>query len=108
MPVMDGLTATKRLRELGYDMPIIALTGNVMKGDQKTCFAAGFTGFLTKPIRMNLLLAAVSAALTGSTHCVEPMRPPRPDRSPEDHPATFVTIGTNCMNGSRCMSRCKL
>jgi PAS domain S-box-containing protein len=63
MPEMDGLTAVRHLRSQGYHRPIIALTGNVMKNDEEACLAAGFSGFLTKPIRMDHLLSAVAAAI---------------------------------------------
>lgn len=68
MPVMDGLTATRQLRASGYTMPIVALTGNALEDDRSTCKAAGFTGFLAKPIRMSSLLDTVAQALTGASN----------------------------------------
>ena len=56
MPIMDGLTATKVIRDLGIKTPIIALTANVMQDDENRCYEAGCNGFLTKPIKMDLLL----------------------------------------------------
>lgn len=52
MPEMDGLTATKALRELPVlqGIPIIALTANVMKGDKERSLAAGCDGYIPKPI----------------------------------------------------------
>ena len=50
MPVMDGLTATRRLRELGYDGVIFALTANVLKNERDNYLQAGCNGILSKPI----------------------------------------------------------
>ncbi len=54
MPLMDGYMATKRIREMEHDTsthtPIIAMTANVMREDQKKCFEAGMDDFVAKPI----------------------------------------------------------
>lgn len=60
MPVMDGYTAASRLRSLGYKMPIIALTGHAMNGDEEKCRAAGCSGYLTKPVNIDQLLTAMA------------------------------------------------
>ena len=60
MPVMDGYTATRMLREQGYAMPIIALTADAMKGTEGKCREAGCTGFLTKPIDMDKLVNSLA------------------------------------------------
>jgi CheY-like chemotaxis protein len=64
MPVMDGLTATRKIRawERANDRqptPIIALTASALKGDREMCLAAGCTAFLTKPIKQEVLLRAI-------------------------------------------------
>jgi PAS domain S-box-containing protein len=64
MPVMDGLTATRKIRAWEHannrpPTPIIALTASALKGDREMCMAAGCSAFLTKPIRQDVLLQAI-------------------------------------------------
>lgn len=64
MPVMDGLTATRRIRAWEKTngrapTPIIALTASALKGDRETCLAAGCTAYLSKPIKQDVLLQAI-------------------------------------------------
>ncbi|MCA9269452.1 MAG: response regulator, partial [Planctomycetales bacterium] len=66
MPVMDGCTATRRLRELGFEIPIYAVTANSMPSDVEECLAAGCTGHMAKPIVHELLLKVVAEALSES------------------------------------------
>jgi CheY-like chemotaxis protein len=72
MPVMDGQTATRRLRAGGCTLPIVALTANAMKGFESEIVDAGFSGFLTKPIDVDALLRDLAARLGGQAAKVEP------------------------------------
>ena len=47
---MDGFTAVKKMREQGLLFPIVALTAHAMKGFEKDCLTAGYSGYLAKPI----------------------------------------------------------
>jgi PAS domain S-box-containing protein len=70
MPVMDGLTATRKIRawEMANNRaptPIVALTASALKGDREMCLAAGCTAFLTKPIKQDVLLQAIKEFSSG-------------------------------------------
>lgn len=65
MPVMDGYTAVALMREKGYTLPIFALTAHAMKGDEQTCLDAGFSGYLSKPIDIDLLTEKLAECLGG-------------------------------------------
>ena len=54
MPSMDGIEATKILRQMGYAHPIVALTANALKDAPQMFLSNGFSGFLPKPIDIDL------------------------------------------------------
>ena len=64
MPVMDGLTATAKIRErehaTGFHLPIIAVTAHALDDDRRRCLAAGMDDFLPKPIRSSDLFEKVA------------------------------------------------
>jgi PAS domain S-box-containing protein len=63
MPVMDGFTATRTLRDQGCAVPILALTADAMKGSEEKCRAAGCSGFVTKPIDMDRVIRVIASTL---------------------------------------------
>jgi osomolarity two-component system sensor histidine kinase TcsA len=56
MPVMDGVTATKHIRLLRQNIPIVAMTAHAMKGDEETYLAEGMNDYITKPVDRRLLI----------------------------------------------------
>jgi CheY-like chemotaxis protein len=70
MPVVDGMTATRTIRErekrTGAHLPIIALTARAMDEDRGLCTAAGMDGFLSKPIHSSQLLALLNSLGSGN------------------------------------------
>jgi PAS domain S-box-containing protein len=65
MPVMDGYTATRTLRERGMKIPIVALTANAMRGFETQMLEAGCDVFLTKPIDIDGLVGTLAKLLGG-------------------------------------------
>lgn len=64
MPIMDGLEATRSLRNAGFRKPIIALTAHAMVEERARTRAAGCDGHLTKPLNVKELLKTVTAFAT--------------------------------------------
>ncbi len=70
MPVMDGITATKKIRELESTskvrIPIIAITANVLSGDRDICLAAGADEYLSKPFQVEDLVQSLSVLINAT------------------------------------------
>lgn len=66
MPGLDGFGVIEMLRRQEHftATPIIALTASAMMGDRERAITAGFTGYITKPIRLEALRAEVERLLT--------------------------------------------
>jgi CheY-like chemotaxis protein/signal transduction histidine kinase len=60
MPVINGIAATKKIRELestsNTQTPIIAITANALSGDKETCLAAGMNDYISKPFQVDVLV----------------------------------------------------
>jgi len=61
MPVMDGYEATQRIRQNPEwkELPIIAVTANVMQGDREDCLASGMNDYITKPYKREELRTVI-------------------------------------------------
>jgi len=59
MPEMDGLTATRKIRESGNNIPIIAMTANVFREDIEKCLSAGMDDHIGKPLDMEAVMEKV-------------------------------------------------
>ncbi len=73
MPIMDGIVATKKIREVEGEkkivpIPIIAITANALAGDREHCLAAGMDDYISKPFQVEVLVNKMKALLaTGSS-----------------------------------------
>ncbi len=59
MPEMDGYEATNQIRKLESEVsqiPIIAMTANVLKGDREKCIQAGMNDYTKKPLKLEKLI----------------------------------------------------
>jgi CheY-like chemotaxis protein len=69
MPVMDGLMATRKIREQEATaksrLPIIALTARAMHEDESICIEAGMDAYLTKPLQSEDLFRILDALTSG-------------------------------------------
>lgn len=68
MPVMDGLTATRRIRSVpredAKEIPIIAMTANAFEEDVKKCMEAGMNEHLAKPLEIERVIQAITEFCT--------------------------------------------
>jgi two-component system, sensor histidine kinase and response regulator len=64
MPEMDGLTATRKIREMATPaksrVPIIAMTAHAIKGDRERCLQAGMDSYISKPMTSQGIAAAIA------------------------------------------------
>jgi len=69
LPVMDGITAVRKIRELeastSKHTPIIAITANAMIGDKEKCLSAGMDEYISKPFQPNQLIGLIEKFISG-------------------------------------------
>lgn len=101
MPVMDGYTASRKLREQERfkDLPIIALTANVMEGDKKKALDAGMNDHIAKPINIDQMFNTMAKWIKpveikhGDLPRDEQIIPENPHTRLPDLPGIDITIG---------------
>jgi CheY-like chemotaxis protein len=87
MPEMDGMEATAAIRArervLGSHLPIIGVTAHAMKGDRERCLEGGMDGYVSKPVRMDLLFSELLRLVPGAS-----------PQGTELHPASTAAAAT--------------
>jgi len=97
MPIMDGFTATKKIRigDAGEDyreIPIVAMTANAMQGDRENCLNAGMNDYLPKPIDESILFDCLSKWLPATEETTDYMALDHNNNTPEVINKNSITI----------------
>lgn len=114
MPEMDGLEATRRIRQLPdrADVPIVAMTANAFQEDREACLAAGMNDHMAKPVDPQLMLAMLGRWVrTSQSESSEPVQPDglmtvpprqiRADAVPKADPAILDQVLLTALSNGR-------
>jgi len=66
MPVMDGIEATRQIKQADTSIPVIALTAKAMQGDREEILAAGCDGYISKPFEVDAFVSEVEKFIGNS------------------------------------------
>jgi CheY-like chemotaxis protein len=121
MPVMDGYTATQKIRNLKSEIrnvPIIAMTAHAMAGDEDKSLQAGMNGHVTKPIDPDQLFSTLQEWIKPGEHrtrvqqAENPVERPESDKTipeeaqlPEDLPGFDLSDGLKRLQGNKRLYR---
>jgi len=72
MPELDGYETTRRLRENGQTVRVIAMTANAMHGDREACLEAGMDDYISKPVRIEELKSALERVTAAAKETPRP------------------------------------
>ena len=110
MPGMDGYEATRQIRSgatfRNRGIPIIAATAHALAGDREKCLAAGMNGYITKPLRPELLERAIEEWTGGLSAAAGPTSPPEEPAAREPAAVLFDAEGVlDALMGNREMAQ---
>ncbi|MGQ3046753.1 MAG: ATP-binding protein [Niveispirillum sp.] len=98
MPIMDGMEATRRIRQAGHTLPILALTANVLREEREACLDAGMNGHIAKPVTPQALNQAIADIAGFRLTEMEPAPvPPTPATQEDTEPALDRSILDNLL-----------
>jgi CheY-like chemotaxis protein len=100
MPVMDGVTASRMIRETfsAVVLPIVAMTANAMQADKERCLAAGMNGFISKPINPDELWRALLTWIKPRTGLGQ-VSPPQAEATSDPHNLENVLVALRRIDG---------